>query len=132
MSINVGYGFRRARTSSGTVIRFVHVPAWRVSAAIRLRWLNSRIAITMASRLVDAFANRIASLSSSSGISTVVFMIPLSTMVESIARDCGIPANRERGPRNPRAAGRGRAALGGGGDSQSYADALRQTQRDGR
>ena len=71
------YSRRRARCNSSAVIMSVHVPARFVSSAMRRRRLNSVIAVTMASRLVRAFVNRMASSSSPSGISTVVFMPPI-------------------------------------------------------
>ena len=64
---------RRCARSSSTVIRSGHVPAYRTSSAIRRRRLNSARAVTTASRLVFARVKRMASASSSSGISIVVF-----------------------------------------------------------
>jgi hypothetical protein len=49
-----------------------------MSSAMRRRRLNSSRTLTTASRLVFAFVNRMASFNSFSGISTVVFMLPLS------------------------------------------------------
>lgn len=83
ISFTRSHDLRRARTSSEMVIRLSQLPACRASAAIRRRWLNSRMAITMASRLVDALEKRMASVSSASGISTVVFMIPVCTDSDS-------------------------------------------------
>ena len=65
---------RRWAWSSSDVIRSSHVPACLISSAMRMRRLKSAMAPTTASRLVFAFVNRIASSSSRSGISIVVFM----------------------------------------------------------
>jgi hypothetical protein len=57
---------------------------------MRLRRLNSWMAVTIASRFVLALVNRIASSSSLSGISTVVFMIPFYLSVYSKSMKTGI------------------------------------------
>lgn len=64
------------------------VPACRTSSAIRMRRLKSLTTLTIASRLVFAFVNRMASSSSRSGISKVVFMMRdyLSLESESTTR----------------------------------------------
>ncbi len=54
-----------------------------MSSAMRMRRLKSAIAPTMASRFVLALVNLIASSSSRSGISTVVFTCQLKLMLES-------------------------------------------------
>jgi hypothetical protein len=46
--------FRRCSNNWSTLIRSWHVPAYLVSSAMRIRRLNSWIAVTMASRLVFA------------------------------------------------------------------------------
>ena len=68
--------FRRCCKSSSTLTRSLQVPACLVSSAMRLRRLNSWMAVTIASRFVFALVNRMASARSLSGILTVVFMIP--------------------------------------------------------
>jgi len=75
-SVDEDQGRRRRRARSAVLIMPGPEPACRARAATLRRWLNSRMARTIASRLVAAFANFIASRSSASGISTVVFMIP--------------------------------------------------------
>ena len=65
---------RRARRSSSTVISSSQLPACRTNSAMRMRRLKSLIALTTASRFVRALVNRMASLSSCSGISIVVLM----------------------------------------------------------
>lgn len=64
----------RIRKSSSWVMKSSDFPNLSVSFWSRRRRLNSEIAITTASRLVFAPVCRIASCSSSSGISNVVFM----------------------------------------------------------
>lgn len=66
----------RTACSSATVISSEHVAACRISSAMRCRRLKSAIALTTASRLVFAPVKRMASDSSASGISIVVFMLP--------------------------------------------------------
>lgn len=68
--------FLRTACSSATVISPEHVAACRISSAMRCRRLKSAIALTTASRLVFAPVKRMASDSSASGISIVVFMPP--------------------------------------------------------
>jgi hypothetical protein len=57
---------------------------------MRLRRLNSWMAVTIASRFVFALVNRIASARSLSGILTVVFMIPFYRMEYSLSMTIGI------------------------------------------
>ena len=68
---------RRAACTSSGVVNSGHVPACLTSSAIRSRRLKSAMAATTASRFVFAFVNLIASSSSRSGISIVVFMHPI-------------------------------------------------------
>jgi hypothetical protein len=68
------YFRRRLSPCSSTVIRSGQVPARFASSAMRRRRLNSTMAVTIASRLVRARVNLMASSSSPWGISTVVFM----------------------------------------------------------
>jgi len=70
--------------SSLTVINVFDLPACLfTSAAMRLRRLYSITAVTIASRFVFAFVKRTTSSSSLSGISRLVFMIPLSAQYDS-------------------------------------------------
>src|SRR5450631_2145157 len=57
---------------------------------MRLRRLNSWMAVTIASRFVFALVNRIASARSLSGILTVVFMIPFYRHQYSLSMTTGI------------------------------------------
>ena len=67
------------------------LPACSINAAIRRRRLKSAIAVTMASRFVVACVNRMTSLSSWSGISTVVFMRPILIHLDSYGPHSRIP-----------------------------------------
>jgi hypothetical protein len=66
---------------------------------MRLRRLNSWMAVTIASRFVFALVNRIASARSLSGILTVVFMIPFYRYRYSLSRRVGILPAHARFPR---------------------------------
>ena len=75
---------------SSFVGRERNLPECLTSAAMRRRRLKSVIAVTMASRFVLAHVNCTRSRSSASGISTVVFMIPLYGHGNSSSRQDGI------------------------------------------
>src|SRR3989442_2334189 len=83
--VHAVYPFFRSLRSSSTVIRSRQVPKCFTSSAILWRRLKSVTAVTMAWRFVFAPVNRIASSSSLSGISTVVFMIPVYNILESLS-----------------------------------------------
>ena len=79
-SVIAGYSAWRSFISSPCVMKVSDVPKCFVSAAMRFRRLKSLSAVTTASRLVLAPVNRMASLSSFSGISMVVFMASYLTI----------------------------------------------------
>lgn len=82
--------------NSATVIKESLEPECLVNSAIRFRRLNSVIAVTMASRLVLACVNLMASVNSFSGISSVVFMIPeYRRLQESSVNDPGFQENKK-------------------------------------
>src|SRR5207247_9082211 len=96
-SFVTAYSPRRSFISSAWVMNVFDDPKRLVRAAMRFRRLKSFRAVTTASRLVVAPVNRMASLSSLSGISTVVFM------ASNLARDgiqtqrCGNPEGARHG-----------------------------------
>lgn len=77
------YPLRRNVLTSSALMNPAQVPACFIRSAIRLRRLKSSIALTIACRLVRALVKPMVSLRTESGISTVVFMIPLLTVLAS-------------------------------------------------
>jgi len=80
----------RSRRKSLRLISSLQVPRCLAKAAILCLRLKSVTAVTMASRFVLAPVNRIASCSSASGISIVVFMLLLCRIFYAKSRPFGV------------------------------------------